>query len=145
MITLIIPYFVLSEYRKAIHDFTKAIKYDSQNCRAYSNRGLCYRIVQNYKRALEDFNRSIEIDEYQKNRQAIDAEDGVAVVGVEPGSSAAEAGIRQGDVIIEVNKQPISSIDDVKEQLSQSKNKDRLLLLVQRQDGTLYIPLEQQG
>jgi len=59
-------YFVLSEYRKAIHDFAKAIKYDSQNCQAYSNRGLCYRIVQNYKRALDDFNRSIAIDEYQK-------------------------------------------------------------------------------
>jgi serine protease Do len=86
-----------------------------------------------------------ELNPQLEQQLGIDAEDGVAVVGVEPGSSAAEAGIRQGDVIIEVNKQPISSIDDVKEQLSQSKNKDRLLLLVQRQDGTLYIPLEQHG
>ena len=75
----------------------------------------------------------------------IDADKGVAVVGVAPGSAAAEAGIRSGDVIVEVNKKPVDSIKDVKEQIRNAKDKDRLLLLVKRQDGTLYVPLEQQG
>jgi len=86
-----------------------------------------------------------ELNPQVEQQLGIDAETGVAVVGVEPGSAADEAGIRQGDVIIEVNKKPVSTIDDVKERISQSTNKDRLLLLVQRQDGKMYIPLEQHG
>ncbi len=86
-----------------------------------------------------------ELNPQLEKQLGIDTEKGVAVVGVEPGSSADEAGVRQGDVIIEVNKKPVASIDDVKEQISESKNKDRLLLLVKRQDGMLYVPLEQHG
>lgn len=70
---------------------------------------------------------------------------GVVVVGVEPGSPAAEAGIQQGDVIVEMNRHSVDSVNDVKEKIDKSKDKDHLLLLVQRQDGTFYVPLEQQG
>lgn len=86
-----------------------------------------------------------ELDSQLEKQLGIEADQGVAVVGVEPGSAAAEAGIRKGDVIVEVNRQPVQNIDEVKEQISESKNKDRLLLLVQRQNGKFYIPLEQQG
>jgi serine protease Do len=75
----------------------------------------------------------------------INAEEGVAVVGVDPESAADQAGIRQGDIIVEVNRQPVKSIDEVKKQISQAKDKDRLLLLVERQSGKFYVPLEQQG
>ncbi len=80
-----------------------------------------------------------------KEQYRINAEQGVAVVGVEPGSAAAEAGIRQGDVIVEVNRKAVDSIKEVKEGISEAKDKDHLLLLVQRQDGKFYVPLEQQG
>jgi serine protease Do len=73
------------------------------------------------------------------------ADQGVAVVGVEPGSAAAEAGIRQGDVIVEVNRKVVASVGDVKEEIKQAEDKDHLLLLVQRQSGKFYVPLEQQG
>jgi len=75
----------------------------------------------------------------------LQADQGVVVVGVEPGSPAHAAGIRQGDVIVEVNRHPVNSVDDVKENIGKSKEKDRLLLLVQRQGGKMYVPLEQQG
>ena len=75
----------------------------------------------------------------------LQTDQGVVVVGVEPGSPAHEAGIRQGDVIVEVNRQTVNSVNDVKENINQSKNKDHLLLLVQRDNGKLYVPLEQQG
>ncbi len=86
-----------------------------------------------------------ELSPQMQERFGINADQGVAVVGVEPDSSAAEAGIRQGDVIVEVNRKTVKSIDDVKESISAAKDKDRLLLLVQRQNGKFYIPLEQQG
>ena len=75
----------------------------------------------------------------------LQADQGVVVVGVEAGSSADEAGIRQGDLIVEVNRQTVNSVDEVKEKIHQSQDKDRLLLLVQRQNGKLYVPLTQQG
>jgi serine protease Do len=75
----------------------------------------------------------------------IRAEQGVVVVGVEPGSPAAEAGIQQGDVIVEVDRHPVDSVDDLKEKIEKSEDKDHLLLLVQRENGKFYVPLEQQG
>jgi serine protease Do len=86
-----------------------------------------------------------ELSPQMQERFGINADQGVAVVGVAPDSAAAEAGIRQGDVIVEVNRNTVKSIDDVKESISAAKDKDRLLLLVQRQNGKFYIPLEQQG
>jgi serine protease Do len=85
-----------------------------------------------------------ELSPQMEERYGISAEQGVAVVGVDPESAAAEAGIRQGDVIVEVNRDAVKSIDDVKNSINQAKDKDRLLL-VQRQNGKFYIPLEQQG
>jgi serine protease Do len=70
---------------------------------------------------------------------------GVVVVGVEPGSPAAEAGIQQGDVVVEVDRHSVNSVNDIKEKIDKSKDKDNLLLLVQRENGKFYVPLEQQG
>jgi len=75
----------------------------------------------------------------------LEADQGVVVVGVEPGSPADEAGIQQGDVIVEVERHPVSSVNDVKEKIGEAKDKDHLLLLVQRENGKFYVPLEQQG
>ena len=80
-----------------------------------------------------------------ENQFRLRADQGVVVVGVEPGSPADEAGIRKGDVIVEVNRNLVNSVDEVKENISQSKDNDPLLLLVQRQEGKFYVPLEQQG
>jgi serine protease Do len=73
------------------------------------------------------------------------ADQGVVVVGVEPGSPAAEAGIQQGDVIVEVDRHSVGSVNELKEKIDKSADKDHLLLLVQRENGKFYVPLEQQG
>jgi len=75
----------------------------------------------------------------------VKADQGVVVVGVEPGSPANEAGIQQGDVIVEVDRHSVNSVNDIKEKIDKSKDKDHLLLLVQRENGKFYVPLEQQG
>lgn len=58
-------YFVLSQYDRAIEDFTSAIRYNSENFRAYNNRALAYRVLQQYERALRDLDRSLEISAIQ--------------------------------------------------------------------------------
>jgi serine protease Do len=72
-------------------------------------------------------------------------EKGAVVAGLEPGSRAAEAGIQPGDLILEVNRQPVGSVKDVLNNIDRSKDKDHLLLLVQRDNGKFFVPLEQQG
>jgi serine protease Do len=63
------------------------------------------------------------------------------VAGVEPASPAAEAGIREGDIILEVNRQPVTSVQEVKDVLSQTEAQDALLLLVKRGESSLFVAM----
>jgi len=80
-----------------------------------------------------------------KRQFRLQADRGVVVVGVEPGSPAQEAGVQQGDIILEVNRHPVNSVNEVWENISKSEKKENLLMLVQRHKGKLYVALEQQG
>jgi serine protease Do len=62
---------------------------------------------------------------------------GVVVTSVDPNSAAAESGLRRGDVIQEVNRQPVKNAADFERAIRNSK--DQALLLVNRQGNTLYI------
>ncbi|MGC2697725.1 MAG: Do family serine endopeptidase [Candidatus Angelobacter sp.] len=55
---------------------------------------------------------------------------GVVVSQVQPGSPADNAGISRGDVILEVNRKPVQSADDVKRELnSVAKDGDAMVLI----------------
>jgi serine protease Do len=86
-----------------------------------------------------------EMNEQVGRRYGLEAEQGVVVVGVEPGSPAQKAGIKKGDVIVEVNQKTVASVKDVTETIKESKDKENLLLLVQRDKNMLYVPLQQKG
>ena len=55
-------YFTLSEYDKAISDFTTAIQLEPRDTRVYTNRGLTYRMLKRYDDSLKDFNKSIHLN-----------------------------------------------------------------------------------
>jgi serine protease Do len=63
---------------------------------------------------------------------------GVAVSRVDPNSAAAKTGLAQGDVIVEVNRQPVSSVEQV-HRLVRSGTTDTTLLLVHREGRTRYV------
>ncbi len=67
---------------------------------------------------------------------------GVLVVGVQEGSPADLAGIRKGDLIREVNRHRVASVNDVQKAIEEPKNKDALLLLVKRGGTSLFAALE---
>jgi serine protease Do/serine protease DegQ len=63
---------------------------------------------------------------------------GVDVTEVEPGSAAAQRGLRSGDVIIAVNRQPVQNL----QQLQEIADTNRILfLLVQRGDRSLMLQI----
>jgi len=64
---------------------------------------------------------------------------GVVVKSVEDGSPAANAGIRPGDVILEVNRQPIKDVAALKRLLDKHAQGAPLIMLLQRQAGTFYV------
>ena len=64
---------------------------------------------------------------------------GVVVAEVDPSSHAAEAGLRTGDVIQELNHQPVKSVKDFDQAAASSKKDDPMLLLVKRQGNTLFL------
>ena len=66
---------------------------------------------------------------------------GVVVSGVEPGSSADEAGMRRGDVILEVNREPVKDLPSYRKALKASKGKS-VLFLVRRGENTIFMALK---
>ncbi len=66
-------------------------------------------------------------------------ETGVIVTDVDPEGPAAEAGIRRGDLIVEVDRKAVSNTRDLAKRLD---GKDDVLVLVKRGDSTLWVPLE---
>ncbi len=78
-------------------------------------------------------------------REQLELEDsvrGVVVTGVEPGSSAAAAGLRAKDVIAEINRKPIRDVADFRRTLQNSKTGDALLILLFRGGEPLYLAVQ---
>jgi serine protease Do len=66
---------------------------------------------------------------------------GVVISNIKAGSPAAAAGLRQGDLITEVNRTAVKDLNDYQQALKQVKNGENLLLLVQRGGGAFYVVL----
>ena len=67
---------------------------------------------------------------------------GVVVTTVDEGSLAEGAGLMSGDLIMEVNRQPITDLASFQKAVQPIKPKDLTLLLINRQSTYLYVPLE---
>jgi serine protease Do len=78
----------------------------------------------------------------QARELGLDANTGVLVTGVRPGSRAAEAGIREGDVIEEVDGRTVATADAVRSALARG---DRPALVLLHRDGaTLFVTIERE-
>jgi Do/DeqQ family serine protease len=75
-------------------------------------------------------------------RYGLDADDqGLLVTRVDPSSDAANAGIRQGDLIQEVNRQPVKTFMDFSNALRQSGTRPALVL-IKRRNNVVYLTLK---
>src|SRR5438270_1031162 len=78
------------------------------------------------------------------DRLDIPAGKGIIVQDVKPGSFADDVGLSRGDVILEINKQPVNSVDDFTKISSTLKSGQDVVFLVRqrgagRQDGTIFL------
>ena len=62
-------------------------------------------------------------------------QEGVIVIAIERDNPAARAGIQVGDVIEEVNRQSIRSLEDFDKAVKAAKGRDMILLLIRRGDS----------
>jgi serine protease Do len=68
----------------------------------------------------------------------VSADQGLVVTDLDPTGPAAEAGIGRGDIILEINKRAVSSIEDVQAALEKADSKP-ILLLISRRGQTIYL------
>ena len=67
--------------------------------------------------------------------------EGVVVTEVHPGSIAAMAGIETGSIILQVNREPVSSATDFQRAIKQAASEKRVLLLVRKGGMQRYVAL----
>lgn len=67
---------------------------------------------------------------------------GVVVVGVTPGSPADDAGLRRGDIVVEVNRQPVDNLNSYRKAIQGASTKKNILFLVKREDSTIFLALK---
>jgi serine protease Do len=67
---------------------------------------------------------------------------GVIVTEVEPDSPASAAGIQPGDLIEEVNRKAVTSVDEFTKAVAELKEKETLLVLARRGTFTSFFALK---
>ena len=85
---------------------------------------------------VEPIDRSL-VDKYD-----LTSRQGVVVTQVDEESNAAQAGIREGDVIRAVNRNRIATVKDFDQAVQGAKEGDRLLLSIERQEGGFFLAFE---
>ena len=70
----------------------------------------------------------------------LDTDEGLIVTDVDPDSTAAEAGLRRGDIILEVGRQEVKTVEEFTEAVKRARG--ALLLLVQRDNHTRYVVIK---
>ena len=77
------------------------------------------------------------LEEYNLSRQ-----EGVVVTQSSPGGAADKAGLRPGDVIVEINRRKISNLSDYEKLLAELKEEANLVVLRIRNQNSHYVVLE---
>lgn len=80
----------------------------------------------------------------QELSQSLGIEDttGLLIANVEPNKPAAEAGLKRGDLILEVNQQPVNTIKEYKKIMRAAKKTESILFLIKRENHTRFVAVK---
>lgn len=68
--------------------------------------------------------------------------EGVAITSVQPDSAADRAGLRRGDILLEMNRSPIRHVEDFQQLTSHLGPQTPVLVLLKRGNGTIYLSIK---
>lgn len=92
--------------------------------------------------AIDESRLGVEVatlDNEQRRQANVDT--GVFVSKVKPGSAAAIAGIRQGDIIISLNREEIDSVDKLARLVREAPGSESVPVLVHRENAPMFLAL----
>jgi serine protease Do len=72
----------------------------------------------------------------------LDRAEGLVITAVRPGGAADEAGLRSGDVIVEINRESVKNLADYRRELARSEKAKSILMLVRRGQSNLFLALK---
>jgi len=72
----------------------------------------------------------------------VDQPKGIVVTNVAPDSEADKKGIRRGDILLEINSEAVNSVTDFRRLTKDLKKNKPLLVLINRNNDTFFIPLK---
>ena len=83
-----------------------------------------------------------EITPEKAYRWGIKRSEGLMVTQVRYNSPAGEAGLRRGDIILEVDQEKVTTTESFNRKIQDYKAGDAILLLVSRQDATVFLTIK---
>ena len=83
-----------------------------------------------------------DLDNQTARQLGLDSDEGVVITRVKVNSAAEDAGLARGDVILEINRQPVQDVGDYRARIETAKPGDTLLFLIYRRGGSLFVPVE---
>jgi len=75
---------------------------------------------------------------------SLKGEKGVVVSGVTGGSPASEAGLQRGDLIQEIENEPVENVDAYKRIMRKSASKKQILMVIRHRGHTRYVVLKKE-
>lgn len=91
---------------------------------------------------LEGFRAEKIQDALRKRFHLDEAEEGVVITAVKSPSTASLAGLKEGMVVLELNRVPVETIESFSSALAEARKSPRILLLVRSGSGKKYVILK---
>ena len=70
---------------------------------------------------------------------------GVVITGVEPDSPSEDAGLRPGDLVLEVNRTKVATVSQVRKALEKTRPEEPTVVLFKRNGATRYVVVTPEG
>ena len=91
------------------------------------------------KGALKGLSVQALTPDLRQQLQTPEGTQGVVITDVDPDSAASAAGLQQGDIIVQVNRKPVTTVSEFNAAVKAGASRESTLLLVRSQQGTRFV------